>query len=113
MNFPDYRARRMRRTEGLRRLVRETRLTTDALIYPIFVAPGAGVEKPIASMPGQSVWSVDRAVELARDVHAAGIPAVILFGIPEKKDAVGSEAWAPNGVVQKAIKAIKKQVPDL
>ena len=113
MNFPDYRARRMRRTEGLRRLVRETRLATDNLVYPIFVAPGTGVEKPIGSMPGQSVWSVDRAVELASKTYAAGIPAVILFGIPEKKDAVGSEAWSANGVVQRAIKAIKKAVPEL
>jgi porphobilinogen synthase len=113
MNFPDYRGRRMRRSDGLRRLVRETRLATDNLVYPMFVAPGSGVEKPIASMPGQSVWSVDRAVELAAKVYAAGIPGVILFGIPERKDAVGSEAWSAGGVVQKAIKAIKKQVPEL
>ena len=113
MNFPDYRARRMRRSDGLRRLVRETRLAVDNLIYPIFVAPGTGVQRPIASMPGQHVWSVDRAVELATQTHAAGIPAIILFGIPEKKDAVGSEAWSANGVVQRAIKAIKKQAPEL
>ena len=113
MNFPDYRARRMRRTEGLRRLVRETRLAVDNLIYPLFVAPGPGVAKPIASMPGQNVWSVDRAVEAASAAHGAGIPAVMLFGLPEKKDAVGSEAWAASGVVQRAIKAIKKQIPDL
>lgn len=113
MNFPDYRARRMRRTEGLRRLVRETRLSVDNLIYPLFVAPGTGVQKPIASMPGQHVWSVDKAVEQAVAAQAAGIPAVILFGIPEKKDAVGSEAWAGGGVVQRAIKAIKKAAPGL
>ncbi|HVV87546.1 MAG TPA: porphobilinogen synthase [Kofleriaceae bacterium] len=113
MNFPDYRARRMRRTEGLRRMVRETRLSVDNLIFPMFVAPGTGVEKPIASMPGQSVWSVDKAVELAGKVRDAGIPSVILFGIPERKDAVGSEAWAAGGVIQRAIKAIKKQVPEL
>ena len=113
MNFPDYRGRRMRRTDGLRRLVRETRLAVDNLIYPIFVAPGTGVQKPISSMPGQDVWSVDKAVELAVTIHAAGIPAVILFGIPEKKDAVGSEAWSGNGVVQRAIKAIKKATPEL
>jgi len=113
MNFPDYRARRMRRTDGLRRLVRETRLTVDNLIYPIFVAPGTNVQKPITSMPGQDVWSVDKAVELAVKLHAAGIPAVMLFGIPEKKDAVGSEAWSGNGVVQRAIKAIKKAAPEL
>jgi porphobilinogen synthase len=113
MNFPDYRARRMRRSEGLRRMVRETRLAVDNLIFPMFVAPGSGVEKPIGSMPGQSVWSVDKAVELAAQVKDAGIPGVILFGIPEKKDAVGSEAWAAGGVVQRAIKAIKKAHPEL
>jgi porphobilinogen synthase len=113
MNFPEYRARRMRRSEGLRRMVRETRLAVDNLIFPMFVAPGSGVQKPIASMPGQSVWSVDKAVELAGQVKDAGIPAVILFGIPEKKDAVGSEAWAASGVVQRAIKGIKKAHPEL
>lgn len=113
MNFPDYRARRMRRTESLRRMVRETRLAVDNLCYPMFVVGGSGVEKPITSMPGQSVWSVDKAVELAARVHDAGIPSVMLFGIPDKKDAVGSEAWAAQGVVQKAIKAIKKRCPEL
>jgi porphobilinogen synthase len=113
MNFPDYRARRMRRNDGLRRMVRETRLSVDNLCYPMFVIGGSGVEKPITSMPGQSVWSVDKAVELAGRVADAGIPSVMLFGIPDKKDAVGSEAWAPQGVVQKAIKAIKKARPEL
>lgn len=113
MNFPDYRARRVRRTDGLRRMVRETRLSVDNLCYPLFVAPGTGVEKPIASMPGQSVWSVDKVVDVAAAARDAGIPSVILFGIPEKKDAVGSEAWAASGVVQRAIKAIKKRTPDL
>jgi len=113
MNYPDYRARRVRRTEGLRRMVRETRLATDNLCYPLFVAPGTGVEQPIQAMPGQSVWSVDKAVDLAARAHDAGIPSVLLFGIPEKKDAVGSEAWHPQGVVQKAIRAIKKRTPEL
>ncbi len=113
MNFPDYRARRMRRTETLRRLVRETRLGIDDLIYPMFVCPGTSVERPITAMPGQSVWSVDKAVDQAARAADLGIPGVILFGIPEKKDAVGSEAWHPNGVIQKAIKAIKKRLPDL
>ena len=76
MNFPDYRARRMRRTEGLRRLVRETRLAVDNLIYPLFVAPGTGVAKPIASMPGVSRLSIDLLVEAVKEGHAAGIPAV-------------------------------------
>lgn len=113
MNFPDYRARRVRRTEGLRRMVRETRLSVDNLCYPLFCAPGQGVEKPISSMPGQSVWSVDKVVDVAAAAYDQGIPSVLLFGIPEKKDAVGSEAWAQNGVVQRAIKAIKKRCPDL
>ncbi len=113
MNFPDYRGRRVRRTEGLRRMVRETRLSVDNLCYPLFCAPGQNVEKPIASMPGQHVWSVDKVVDVAAAAYDAGIPSVLLFGIPEKKDAVGSEAWAANGVVQRAIKAIKKRCPEL
>jgi porphobilinogen synthase len=113
MNFPDYRPRRMRRTESLRRMMRETRLAVDDLIYPLFVVPGSGVDKPIASMPGQSNVSVDKAVDAAARAADAGIPAVLLFGIPERKDAVGSEAWAASGVVQQAIKAIKKKLPSL
>ncbi len=113
MNFPDYRPRRMRRSEGLRRLMRETRLAVDDFVYPIFVVPGSGVEKPISSMPGQSSYSVDKAVEAAARVYELGIPAVLLFGVPERKDAVGSEAWSGNGVVQKAIRAIKKRCPEL
>jgi porphobilinogen synthase len=113
MNYPDYRPRRMRRTEGLRRMVRETRLAVDDFIYPLFVVPGSGVEKPIGSLPGQFNLSVDRAVEHAARAHDLGIPGVILFGIPEHKDAVGSEAWKDSGVVQKAIRAIKKQTPEL
>ncbi|MEO8841413.1 MAG: porphobilinogen synthase [Kofleriaceae bacterium] len=113
MNFPDYRPRRMRRTENLRRMVRETRLAPDDFIYPLFVVPGSGVEKPISSMPGQFNYSVDKAVEAAAQAADLGIPGVILFGIPEKKDSVGSEAWKEGGIVQKAIRAIKKQTPDL
>jgi porphobilinogen synthase len=111
MNFPDYRGRRVRRTEGLRRMVRETRLSVDNLCYPLFCAPGQGVQKPIASMPGQHVWSVDKAVDAAAAAYDAGIPSVILFGIPEKKDAVGSEAWSANGVVQRAIKRDQEALP--
>jgi porphobilinogen synthase len=113
MQYPDYRPRRLRRTETLRRMTRETRLSVDNLVYPMFVVPGSGVQKPIPSMPGQYNYSVDKAVDAAARAHDLGIPAVILFGIPEKKDAVGSEAWNPNGVVQKAVKAIKKRCPDL
>jgi porphobilinogen synthase len=113
MNYPDYRARRMRRNETLRRMVRETRLTVDNLCWPIFVVPGSGVEKAIPSMPGQFNFSIDKAVEAAAKAHDLGIPSVILFGIPERKDPVGSEAWSQGGVVQKAIRAIKKRCPDL
>jgi porphobilinogen synthase len=113
VNYPDYRPRRMRRTEALRRMMRETRLSVDDFIYPLFVVPGSGVEKPISSLPGQFNFSVDKAVDAAKRAHDLGIPAVILFGIPEHKDAVGSEAWKDGGIVQKAIRAIKKATPDL
>jgi porphobilinogen synthase len=113
MNYPDYRPRRMRRTENLRRMVRETRLAPEDFIYPLFVVPGSGVQKPIGSMPGQFHLSVDKVVDAALGAADLGIPAVILFGIPERKDAVGSEAWKDTGVVQKAIRAIKKAQPGL
>ncbi|HEY1558985.1 MAG TPA: porphobilinogen synthase [Kofleriaceae bacterium] len=113
MNYPDYRPRRMRRTEGLRRMMRETRLAPDDFIYPLFVVPGSGVQKPISSLPGQNHYSVDKVVDAAAAVADLGIPAVILFGIPEHKDAVGSEAWKDSGIVQKAIRAIKKARPEL
>ncbi len=113
MNFPDYRPRRMRRTEGLRRMVRETRLSVDDFVYPLFVVPGSGIEKPISSLPGQFNYSVDKATDAAARAADLGIPSVILFGIPEHKDAVGSEAWKDSGVVQKAIRSIKKARPNL
>ena len=113
MNYPDYRPRRMRRTENLRRMIRETRLAPEDFIYPLFVVPGSGVQKPIGSLPGQFNFSVDKVVDAAAAASDLGIPSVILFGIPEKKDAVGSEAWKDQGVVQKAIRAIKKARPDL
>jgi porphobilinogen synthase len=113
MNYPDYRPRRMRRTENLRRMIRETRLAPDDFVYPLFVVPGSGVSKPISSLPGLFNFSVDKAVEEASRAADLGIPAVLLFGIPEHKDAVGSEAWKDSGVVQKAIRAIKKARPQL
>ena len=113
MNYPDYRPRRMRRTEGLRRMVRETRLSVDDFVYPLFVVPGTGIEKPINSLPGQYNYSVDKATDAAARAADLGIPSVILFGIPEHKDAVGSEAWKDSGVVQKAIRSIKKVRPNL
>ncbi len=113
MQFPEYRARRMRRNESFRRLVRETRLTRDGLIYPMFCVPGKGVKKEIPSMPGQHNLSVDLAVESAKEAWEMGIPSVLLFGIPEHKDAVGSEAWDDRGVVQRAIRDIKRVCPDM
>lgn len=113
MPFPIHRPRRLRRTETLRRMVRETRLSLDDLIYPLFICPGKGVRDPIGSMPGIARLSVDQAVEECREVAYLGIPAVILFGIPEAKDAAGSGAYADDGIVQQAIRAIKAAIPDL
>ncbi len=113
MQFPEYRARRTRRSESFRRMVRETRLTSDGMIYPLFCVPGRNVKKEIPSMPGQHNLSVDQAVESAREAWDLGVPAVILFGIPEHKDAVGSEAWDDRGVVQRAIRDLKRALPDL
>jgi porphobilinogen synthase len=113
MQFPEYRPRRMRRTESLRRLVRETQLAVDDFIYPIFVIPGRGVRKPVSSLPGVSQVSVDEAVAEAKEAHELGIPSVILFGVPDKKDAVGSEAWNDEGLVQQATRGIKKACPEL
>jgi porphobilinogen synthase len=113
MAFPDTRPRRLRRTPSLRRLVRETTLAPDNLIFPLFVRPGAGIKEEISSLPGQFHFSVDRLAKEAEEIAKLGIPAVILFGLPEKKDEVGSEAWHPEGVVQKAVRAIKKAVPEL
>lgn len=113
MSFPDQRPRRLRRTESIRRLVRETTLSKSNLIYPLFVAAGHGVRKEISSLVGQYHLSVDQLVVEAESVAKLGIPGVILFGLPEKKDRVGSESWHEHGVIQKAIRAIKQSVPEL
>jgi porphobilinogen synthase len=113
VDFPDYRGRRVRRTDSLRRLVRETRLSAEHLIYPLFVVPGSGIEREISSMPGQHHLSVDRVGDRARETLELGVPAVILFGVPERKDAVGSEAWHAEGVVQRAIAEIRRAAPGL
>jgi porphobilinogen synthase len=113
MQFPAYRPRRLRRNETLRQLIRETTLTPSNLIYPLFVGPGTNVLRPISSMPGIAQFSQDRAILECREAAALGIQAVILFGIPENKDPVGSEAYIGDGVVQQAIKAIKQAVPTL
>jgi porphobilinogen synthase len=113
MHFPAYRPRRLRKNEKLRQLIRETTLTPANLIYPLFVGPGTNVVRPVSSMPGVAQLSVDRAVLECREAAALGIPAVILFGIPETKDALGSEASDTDGVVQQAVRAIKDNVPEL
>ncbi|HVO95111.1 MAG TPA: porphobilinogen synthase [Terriglobales bacterium] len=113
MNFPIYRPRRLRRNQKLRELIRETALEPRNFIYPIFIGPGRDKAQPVASMPGIYQLSVDRAVRECADARALGISAVILFGIPEHKDAFGSEAYADSGIVQQAIRAIKEKCPDL
>ena len=113
MQFPQYRPRRMRRIENLRRMIRETRLSVDNLIYPLFVVPGEKVRRPVASMPGVFQLSRDEVVREAKEVAKLKIPAVILFGVPEEKDERGSEAYSQSGVVQQAVKAIKDATPDL
>jgi len=111
MAFPQDRPRRLRATDELRRMVRETRLSVDNLIAPFFVCEGCDVRHPIVSMPGQCRFSVDHVVKEAGEVHRLGVPAIMLFGLPATKDETGSEAWAADGIVPRAIRAIKDQVP--
>ena len=113
MAFPIDRPRRLRRTERIRGLVRETTLSPGDLVYPMFVGPGRGVRQEIRSMPGQFNLSVDTAVAEAQEAAALGVPAVILFGIPAVKDARATGAWSEEGIVQQATRAIKKAVPDI
>jgi len=111
--FPVYRPRRLRRTEALRRLVRETRVTVEQLVQPLFVVPGRNVERPVGAMPGVAQLSVDRAAEEARALADVGVPAVLLFGVPERKDARGSGATDPDGIVPRALRAIRAAAPGL
>lgn len=113
VTFPIVRMRRLRRTETLRRMVRETTLTVHDLIYPMFVVPGEKQRQEVASMPGVFRVSVDELVRDAEEVAELGIPAVLLFGIPERKDEWGSEAYDENGIIQRAVRALKRAVPDL
>ena len=108
MNFPVTRPRRLRRSEAIRSLARETRLSTHGFIYPMFVCPGQNVRNPIGSMPGIAQQSVDKFLEECREVEQLGIPGIILFGIPDKKDARGSESYAAGGAVQRAIEAVRR-----
>ena len=113
MSFPIHRPRRLRRNENLRRMTRETHLRVDDLMMPLFIVPGTKVENPIGAMPGIAQLSVDRAVEECRQIRDLGIPGVILFGIPDHKDAVGSDAYDDNGIIQRALRALKEDVPGL
>ncbi len=113
MQFPEYRARRLRKNENFRRLIRETKLSVDDLVYPLFAVPGKSVKKPITSMPSQFQLSVDYIAKEAQKARELGIPAVLLFGIPAKKDEMATGAFAKDGIVQQAIKRIKNEVPDI
>ena len=113
MKFPIYRPRRLRGNARLRDLVCETSLSPKNFIYPVFVGPGKNQMRPINSMPGVAQLSVDRAIQECEEAHRLGVPAVILFGIPERKDSLGSEAYADNGIVQQAIRTIKEKLPEL
>ena len=111
--FPQHRPRRLRTGEPIRRLVRETRVAPEDLILPLFVAPGRGVRRPVGSMPGVEQTSVDEVVKDAEEALALGVSGVLLFGIPEQKDELGTEGYAPNGVVQQAIRTLKRELPEL
>ena len=113
MPFPFQRLRRLRRTESLRRMVRETHLRPEDFIQPFFVVSGEGIENPIRSMPGQSQLSIDKLVEKSREAYELGVLGVILFGIPDNKDEAGTEAYAEEGIIQRAVRALVKEVPGL
>jgi porphobilinogen synthase len=113
MPFPEHRPRRLRRSAALRALARETRVTPADLVQPLFCVPGRGVREPLRAMPGIDRLSVDLLGPEGKELLALGIPAVILFGIPESKDATGSGAWDPDGIVQRSIRALKDAAPDL
>jgi porphobilinogen synthase len=113
MLFPDYRPRRMRQNEAFRRMIRETVLTVNDLILPLFAIGGKKVQNPIASMPGHFQLSIDNLVKTAREAHTLGIPAVILFGVPDRKDPLGTAAYAEDGIVQRATRALKDALPEL
>jgi porphobilinogen synthase len=113
VSFPDVRMRRLRRTEGLRRLVRETRVAPADLVQPLFVVSGSGVDRPIPSLPGQRHVSADVAAAIAAEAHSRGVGGILLFGLPDSKDEQGSSAWDDDGPVQSAIRAIRSETPGL
>lgn len=113
MLFPDYRARRLRQNSAFRRMVRETSLSVDDLVLPLFAVSGKNIKNPIPSMPGQFHLSVDNMVKTVKDAYDLGIPAIMLFGLPEKKDPLGTRAYAKDGIVQQAVRTIKNKVPEM
>jgi porphobilinogen synthase len=113
MNFPDYRPRRLRKNENFRRMIRETKLSVDDLVHPLFVVSGKDIKKPIGSMPGQFQMSVDHLLKEVQKTKDLGIPAVLLFGIPDKKDELASGAFTKDGIIQQAVRRIKDRVPDI
>ena len=113
MPFPLHRPRRLRRTQALRNLVRETRLSPDAMIYPIFVGTGKSFRKEISTMPGQFTMSIDKAVETARETEKLGVGGLLLFGLPQEKDEVGSDAYSESGIIQEALRALRQNVKNL
>ena|SRR5660397_28679 len=113
MKFPETRLRRLRQSAVLRNMVRETTLTRNDLIMPLFVIPGKGIENPISSMPGNSQFSVDKLVENCKKLYGKGVQSVLLFGIPETKDEHGLVACTHDGIVQRAVRALKKEIPEL
>lgn len=113
MLFPDYRPRRLRQNDAFRRMIRETRLSTDDLILPLFAIHGKGIKNPIDSMPGHFQLSIDNLINTSKKAYEVGIPAIMLFGIPDKKDPLATRAYAKDGIVQKATSALKDKMPDL
>src|SRR5580704_11864752 len=113
MRFPIYRSRRLRQNPQLRALVRETELSVKNLVAPLFVRGGSKIRKPIKSMPGQFQLSIDELIKESAQIAKLGIPGIILFGIPDKKDEKASGAYAPNGIIPKAVRALKKELPQL
>ena len=113
MQFPDYRPRRLRQNEGFRRMIRETLLTVDDLILPLFVIDGNNIANPIESMPGHYQYSIDNLIPQTQKAADLGIPSVMIFGIPDKKDSLASRAYAKDGIVQKAVSALKAKFPEL
>jgi porphobilinogen synthase len=113
MNFPDYRPRRLRKNENFRRMIRETKLSVDDLVYPLFVVSGKDIKKPISAMPGNFQMSIDHLLKEVQKTKELGIPAVLLFGIPDKKDELASGAFIRDGIIQQAVRRIKDRVPGI